>query len=77
MSRPDCTENELEAAMAATPGQLHTRSQRQAAAAVKAYRWIAGLPDDNRANEELILNIHRLVITGADDDHCLPGRLRG
>ncbi len=63
--------------MAATPGQLHTRSQRQAAAAVKAYRWIAGLPDDNRANEELILNIHRLVITGADDDHCLPGRLRG
>ena len=73
----DFTENELDAAMAATPGQLHTRSQRQAAAAVKAYRWIASLPDDYRANEDLILNIHRLVITGADDDHCPPGRLRG
>lgn len=73
----DFTENELDAAMAATPGQLHTRSQRQAAAAVKAYRWIAGLPDDYRANEDLIFHIHRLVITGADDDHCPPGRLRG
>ncbi len=73
----DFTEKELDAAMAETPGQLHTRSQRQAAATVKAYRWIAGLPDDYPANEELILEIHRLVITGADDDHCPPGRLRG
>ena len=73
----DFTENELEAAMAETPERLHTRSQRQAAATVKAYRWIAGLPDDYPADEDLILNIHRLVVTEADDDHCPPGRLRG
>ncbi len=73
----DFTENELDAAMAETPEQLHTRSQRQAAAAVRAYRWIAGLPDDYPANEDLILEIHRLVVTDADDDHCPPGRLRG
>ncbi len=73
----DFTDSELDAAMVETPEQLHTRSQRQAAAAVKAYRWIAGLPYDRPANEDLILNIHRLVITGADDDHCPPGRLRG
>lgn len=72
----DFTENELEAAMKDSPEGLHTRSQRQAAATVKAYRWIAQLPDDYPANEELILEIHRLVITGADDDHCPPGQLR-
>jgi Fic family protein len=72
----DFTENELDAAMAENPDQLHTRSQRQAAATVKAYRWIANLPDGYPANEDLILSIHRLVITGADDDHCPPGRLR-
>ncbi len=73
----DFTESELDSAMAETPEQLHTRSQRQAAASVKAYRWIASLPDDYPTNEELILNIHRLVVTGADDDHCPPGQLRG
>ena len=72
----DFTENELDAALVETPEKLHTRSQRQAAATVKAYRWIASLANDYPANEDLILNIHRLVITGADDDHCLPGGLR-
>jgi len=72
----DFTERELDAAMAETPDVLHTRSQRQAAATVKAYRWIARLPDDYPVGEDLVIEIHRLIITGADDDHCLPGRLR-
>lgn len=36
----DFTENELDAAMQGSPGNLATRSQRQAAAAVATYRWI-------------------------------------
>jgi Fic family protein len=56
--------------------ELYTRSQRQAAATVKAYRWIRDLPEDYPADADLILEIHRLVITGADDDHCPPGRVR-
>jgi Fic family protein len=72
------TEKELEEALKEkeTAEQLLTRSQRQAWAAVRAYRWIATLPDDYPINLDLILHIHRLIVTGADDDHCLPGRLR-
>ncbi len=73
----DFTENELAAAMVESPEQLLTRSQRQAAAAVKAYRWIAGLSDDYPVDADLIIEIHRFIITGADDDHCPPGKLRG
>ena len=72
----DFTENELDAAMDESAEELYTRSQRQAAATVKAYRWIRDLPEDYPANADLILEIHRLVITGADDDHCPPGRMR-
>lgn len=72
----DFTENELEAAMKDSPEQLQTRSQRQAAAAVKAYRWLASVPNDRPINEELISQIHRLIVTDADDDHCPPGKLR-
>jgi Fic family protein len=72
----DFTERELEAAMKETPEQLHTRSQRQAAAAVRAYRWIAGLSQDRPVDEKLIKETHRQIITGADDDHCPPGQLR-
>jgi len=56
---------------------LMTRSQRQARAAANAYRWISGLPDDRPISEELIREIHRRMVTGCDDDHCPPGRLRG
>ena len=73
----DFTEKELEAAMRETAEQLHTRSQRQAAAAVKTYRWIAKLPHDRAITAELICEIHRLLVTAADDDHCPPGRTRG
>ncbi len=73
----DFTERELDAAMKETPEQLHTRSQRQAAAAVATYRWIAQLPDDRPVTPELVCDIHRRLVTGADDDHCPPGKLRG
>ena len=71
------TEKELDAAMRATPEQLETRSQKQAAAAVATYRWIAGLPGERGVDEALILEVHQRIVTGCDDDHCAPGKLRG
>ena len=73
----DFTEKELEAALKETAEQLQTRSQRQAASAVKTYRWISKLPQDRQISEELICEIHRLLVTDADDDHCPPGKIRG
>lgn len=73
----DFTEKELDAAMKESPEQLHTRSQRQAAAAVRTYRWIAGLAVDRPVDAALIKETHRHIIVGADDDHCAPGELRG
>ena len=70
------TEKELDDAMHETPEQLETRSQKQAAAAVATYRWIAGLPNDRPVDEGLILEVHRRIVTGCDDDHCAPGKLR-
>ena len=70
------TEKELEAAMRETPAQLETRSQKQAAAAVATYRWIAQLPADRPVDGDLILEVHRRIVSGCDDDHCPPGRLR-
>jgi Fic family protein len=70
------TEKELDAAMRETPEQLETRSQKQAAAAVATYRWIATVPVDRLVDEALITHIHRLLVTGCDDDHCPPGALR-
>lgn len=67
------TEEELDAAMQETADGLFTRSQRQAHAAVRAYRWIAMLPVDYPLTVETICEIHRQIVTGADDDHCPPG----
>jgi Fic family protein len=72
----DFTEREFDAAINENIEQLHTRSQRQVASTVKAYRWIAELEDDRPINEELICTIHKIIITDADDDHCPPGVLR-
>jgi Fic family protein len=72
----DFTERELDAAMQESPEQLQTRSQRQAACAVATYKWIAILPDDRPITADLICEIHRLLITGADEDHCPPGKIR-
>ncbi len=69
--------NELEAALKAeTHEELVTRSQRQALSALKAYEWVAQVPEDRPISPELIKGIHRLVVTGCDDDHCEPGGLR-
>ncbi len=72
----DFTEGELDAALNETPEELYTRSQRQARAAYKAYQWIATVPDERPINEELINEIHWLIVKDADDDHCEPGVLR-
>ncbi len=73
----DFAANELEIAIKAeTPEQLRTRSQKQANAALRAYKWIATLPDDLPVNEDLICEIHRLIVTDCDDDHCPPGKIR-
>ncbi len=72
----DFTDHELDEALKETPTQLHTRSQKQAHAAIQTYRWIATLPDDQPITAELILEIHRRIVTGADEDHCPPGKLR-
>jgi len=71
------TDKELDAAMSETPEQLLTRSQKQAAAAVRTYRWIASLEPDRRVDDGLMREVHRMIVTGADDDHCAPGVLRG
>ena len=73
----DFTDRELDEALKETPEQLHTRSQKQAHAAIQTYRWIANLPDDQPITAELILEIHRKIVAGADDDHCPLGKLRG
>lgn len=72
----DFTDKELEIALQEAPEELLTRSQRQAHAAVQTYRWIAGLPDDYPIDDALIREVHRRIVTGADDDHCEPGRIR-
>jgi Fic family protein len=69
-------EGELELALKETAEQLNTRSQRQAHATLKAYKWIAAIPDDRPIDATLIREVHRLIVVGADDDHCEPGVLR-
>jgi len=72
----DFTEKELEVAMNETAEELFTRSQKQARAASNTYRWIATIPDDKPVDADLVCQIHRRIVTGADDDHCPPGVLR-
>jgi Fic family protein len=73
------TEKELDEAIRSdvTPGELITRSQRQAHSAMQAYRWIGNLPGDRPISSDLIREVHRRIVTGCDDDHCPPGVLRG
>lgn len=73
----DFAANELDVAVKAeTAEDLITRSQRQANAAVRTYRWIAALADDLPVTPELILSVHRMIVTDCDDDHCPPGVTR-
>lgn len=73
----DFAGNELDLAIKAeSPEELLTRSQKQASAAVMTYKWIAKLPDDMPMSEDVIRDIHRLIVTNCDDDHCQPGHIR-
>jgi Fic family protein len=72
----DFTERELDIALRETPEELLTRSQKQAHAAVQTYRWIAKLEDDRPITADLMREVHRRIVTGADDDHCEPGAIR-
>lgn len=53
-----------------------TYSQRQLRAADATYRWLRSQPADRPVNAEFILEIHRRIVTGCDDDRCEPGALR-
>ena len=70
--------SELDTAMKAeNVEELVTRSQRRANSAARAYKWIAQIADDVPITSQIVCDIHRLIVTGCDDDHCLPGKLRG
>ena len=53
-----------------------TRSQRQLRAADATYRWLRAQPTDRPVTPEFVLDIHRRMVTGCDDDRCEPGALR-
>ena len=73
----DFTERELDIALNEESGEKDlTRSQKQARAAKLTYKWIADLPIDRPIEQELILETHRHIVTGRDEDHCPPGELR-
>lgn len=74
----DFTDRELDVALEEDAEEINsfTRSQKQARAAKRAYRWIANLPTDRPIDKDLILTIHRLIVTDCDDDHCEPGAIR-
>jgi Fic family protein len=75
----DFTDRELEVALEEEeqPSRAAlTRSQRQARGAMRAYRWIAQIPDDQPINGDLIRRLHFAIVKDADDDHCPPGQLR-
>ncbi len=62
-------------AVPATRSDL-TRSQRQLRAADATYRWLRSQPPEHPVDAEFILDIHRRIVTGCDDDRCEPGALR-
>ena len=72
------TQREQEQALAsASPQHLGlTHSQRQLRSAAGAYRWLQTQSANRPVTSNFILDIHRLIVTGCDDDHCEPGALR-
>jgi len=74
----DFTERELDMALRpdATSQELLTRSQRQANAALKTYKWISQIPNDQEIDGALIREVHRRIVTGCDDAHCQPAAIR-
>lgn len=72
----DFTEREFEDALNEPVENLVTRSQKQARAAQETYHWISTIEKDQPIDKSLVLKIHRRIVTGADDDHCEPAKLR-
>ncbi len=72
------TPRERDEALAADAGTRTglTHSQRQLRAANVTYRWLREQPAERPVTTELVLDIHRRIVTGCDDDHCEPGALR-
>lgn len=72
------TQREQEEALAPDP-PAHTgltHSQRQLRAADATYRWMRSQPADRWVTTDFVLETHRRIVTGCDDDHCEPGALR-
>ena len=69
-------EQEVALASQVPPHVDLTRSQRQLRAADATYRWLRSQPTDRPITTEFVLDIHRRMVTGCDDDHCEPGALR-
>lgn len=72
------TDQEQEIALASEvpPDVDLTRSQRQLRAADATYRWLRSQPTDRPITPDFVLDIHRRMVTGCDDDRCEPGALR-
>ncbi len=72
------TEHERDEALAPDAGARAglTHSQRQLRAANVTYRWLREQSAGRPVTTELVLDIHRRIVTGCDDDHCEPGALR-
>ena len=72
------TPREQEEALASESPQRTglTHSQRQLMCADATYRWMREQPADRPVTSDFILDIHRRIVTGCDDDHCEPGALR-
>ena len=69
-------EQEIALASQVPPDVDLTRSQRQLRAADATYRWLRCQPADRPIIPEFVLDIHRRMVTGCDEDHCEPGALR-
>ena len=69
-------EQEVALASQVPPHVDLTRSQRQLRAADATYRWLRSQPVDRPVTPDFLLDIHRRMVTGCDDDNCKPGALR-
>ena len=69
-------EQEIALASQIPPHVDLTRSQRQLRAADTTYRWLRSQPTGRPITPEFVLDIHRRMVTGCDDDSCEPGALR-
>jgi Fic family protein len=43
---------------------------------MQTYKWISTVPDDLPFTIDLLSETHRRIVTGGDDDHCVPGKTR-